>query len=73
VINLSRQIERHQKTLARFEQQRNRDAEMLRTVTENLQRALYTNESITTDMEHETELLQKEEETMRVCLLCFFF
>ena len=39
---------------------------MLRTVTENLQRALYTNDSISTDMKRETEKLKKEEDGMRV-------
>lgn len=62
----SRQIDRNQKTLARHEQQRTRDAEMLRTVTENLERALYTNESITADMQRETVALQKEEDDIRV-------
>jgi hypothetical protein len=39
---------------------------MLRTVTENLQRAFYTNDSIGTDMKRETEKLKKEEDGMRV-------
>ena len=39
---------------------------MLRTVTENLQRAFYTNDSIGTDMKRETEKLKKEEDTLRV-------
>ena len=54
--------------MARFDQQRTRDAEMLRTVTENLQRAFYTNDSISTDMKRETEKLKKEEDGMRVTL-----
>ena len=61
-----RQIDRDKKTLARYDQQRNRDAEMLRTVTENLQRAFYTNDSISTDMKRETEKLKKEEDGIRV-------
>lgn len=45
---------------------------MLRTVTENLQRAFYTNDSISTDMKRETEKLQKEEDAMKVnyCFIC---
>ena len=39
---------------------------MLRTVTENLQRAFYTNDSIATDMKRETEKLKKEEDEIRV-------
>jgi hypothetical protein len=39
---------------------------MLRTVTENLQRAFYTNDSIGTDMKRETEKLKKEEDGIRV-------
>ena len=66
-----RQIDRHQKTLERHEKQRTRDAEMLRTVAENLHRALYTNESITSDMRRETETLQKEEDGLRVSLWNF--
>lgn len=62
----SRQINRDKKTLARYDQQRNRDAEMLRTVTENLQRAFYTNDSISTDMRRETDKLKKEEDGIRV-------
>ncbi|UJR14680.1 hypothetical protein I4U23_001673 [Adineta vaga] len=65
---INAQIDRHQKTLARHEQQRARDADMLRTVTENYQRALYTNESITSDMQRETDLLQKEDDGIRVRL-----
>lgn len=45
---------------------------MLRTVTENLQRAFYTNDSISTDMKRETEKLQKEEDAIRVTLLFIF-
>ena len=67
----SRQIDRDKKTLTRFDQQRTRDAEMLRTVTENLQRAFYTNDSISTDMKRETEKLKKEEDGMRVTLFHF--
>jgi hypothetical protein len=63
---LYRQIERGKKNLTRFDQQRNRDAETLRTVTDNLQRAFYTNDSIGTDMKRETEKLKKEEDGMRV-------
>ncbi|CAF5130546.1 unnamed protein product, partial [Rotaria sp. Silwood1] len=62
------QIDRDKKALARFDQQRDRDAEMLRTVTENLQRAFYTNDSISTDMKRETEKLQKEEDGMRATM-----
>lgn len=61
-----RQIDRDKKTLVRYDQQRTRDAEMLRTVTENLQRAFYTNDSIGTDMKRETEKLKKEEDAIRV-------
>jgi hypothetical protein len=39
---------------------------MLRTVTENLQRAFYTNDSISTDMKRETDQLKKEEDGIRV-------
>ncbi|CAF3517427.1 unnamed protein product [Rotaria socialis] len=62
------QIDRDKKSLTRFDQQRGRDAEMLRTVTENLQRAFYTNDSISTDMKRETEKLQKEEDGMRTTM-----
>lgn len=64
----SRQIDRDKKTLARYDQQRTRDADMLRTVAENLQRAFYTNDSISTDMKRETEKLKKEEDAIRVRL-----
>jgi len=67
-MNLSSKIDRDKKTLARFDQQRNRDAEMLRTVADNLERAFYTNDSISTDMKRETEKLKKEEEDIRVSL-----
>jgi hypothetical protein len=63
---LFRQIDRNKKSITRFDQQRNRDAEVLRTVTDNLQRAFYTNDSISTDMTRETEKLKKEEDGMRV-------
>ena len=66
--NFNRQINRDKKTLTRYDQQRTRDAEMLRTVSENLQRAFYTNDSISTDMKRETEKLKKEEDTIRVIL-----
>ena len=69
---LYRQIERGKKNLTRFDQQRNRDAETLRTVTDNLQRAFYTNDSIGTDMKRETEKLKKEEDGMRVKSFIFF-
>jgi hypothetical protein len=59
-------MDRDKKTLARYNQQRTRDAEMLRTVTENLERAFYTNDSISTDMKRETEKLKKEEDEIRV-------
>jgi hypothetical protein len=52
--------------LIRYEQQRTRDADMLRTVVENLQRASYTNESIGADMQREIDSLKIEEEKMRV-------
>ncbi len=67
-MNLSSKIDRDKKTLTRFDQQRNRDAEMLRTVADNLERAFYTNDSISTDMKRETEKLKKEEEDIRVSL-----
>lgn len=63
-----RQIDRDKKTLARYDQQRTRDADMLRTITENLHRAFYTNDSISTDMKRETEKLKKEEDAIRVSL-----
>lgn len=59
-------MDRDKRSLARYDQQRTRDAEMLRTVTENLQRAFYTNDSISTDMKRETEKLKKEEDAIRV-------
>lgn len=65
----SRQIDRDKRTLTRYDQQRNRDAEMLRTVADNLQRAFYTNDSIGSDMKRETEKLKKEEDAIRVILL----
>ncbi|CAF0745281.1 unnamed protein product [Adineta ricciae] len=68
LAKINEQIDRHQKTLERHEKQRTRDAEMLRTVTENLHRALYTNESITSDMRRETETLQKEEDGLRTLM-----
>ncbi|CAF0745840.1 unnamed protein product [Adineta ricciae] len=68
LAKINEQIDRHQKTLERHEKQRTRDAEMLRTVTENLHRALYTNESITSDMRRETEALQKEEDGLRALM-----
>ncbi len=67
-MNLSSKIDRDKKTLTRFDQQRNRDAEMLRTVADNLERAFYTNDSISTDMKRETEKLKKEEDGIRVSL-----
>jgi hypothetical protein len=67
-MNLSSKIDRDKKTLTRFDQQRNRDAEMLRTVADNLERAFYTNDSISTDMKRETEKLKKEEDNIRVSL-----
>lgn len=63
---LFRQIDRDKKNLSRFHEQRARDSEMLRTITENLQRAFYTNDSISTDMKRETEKLKKEEDEIRV-------
>ena len=39
---------------------------MLRTVTENLERAFYTNDSIANDMVRETDKLKKEEDGIRV-------
>ncbi|CAF3902426.1 unnamed protein product [Adineta steineri] len=65
LAKINEQIDRHQKTITRYEQQRKRDSEMLRTVIENLQRAVFTNESITADMQRATEILQKEEEEIR--------
>ena len=59
-------MDRDKKTLTRYDQQRTRDADMLRTVTENLQRAIYTNDSISTDMQRETDKLKKDEDGMRV-------
>lgn len=59
-------MDRDKKTLTRYDQQRTRDSDMLRTVTENLQRAIYTNDSISTDMHRETDKLKKEEDGMRV-------
>ncbi len=67
-MNLSSQIDRDKKSLTRFDKQRDRDAEMLRTVTENLERAFHTNDSISIDMKRETEKLKKEEDGIRVRL-----
>ena len=39
---------------------------MVRTVTENLQRATYTNESIVNDIRRETDKLHQEEDSTRV-------
>jgi predicted transglutaminase-like protease len=61
-------MDRDKRTLSRYDQQRTRDSEMLRTVTENLQRAFYTNDSISTDMKRETEKLKKEEDGIQVNL-----
>ncbi len=69
----SRQMERDKKTLTRYDQQRTRDAEMLRTVSENLERAFYTNDSIATDMVRETDKLKKEEDGIRVSRSCYFY
>ncbi|CAF0810689.1 unnamed protein product, partial [Didymodactylos carnosus] len=62
------QIDRDKKTLSRFTGQRDRDTEMLKTVTENLTRAFLTNDSIGNDMKRETDRLKKNEEGMRAMI-----